>query len=520
MTVLLVQDDTPRYKNYPDTLTSIVVGQRVYVYDRFGLAAVFTPGARTVRIRGQQRTFQENFRGGTDPFDRTVSNGWGQSPYTGTWGNFGGANSNYGVTPGIATHTPSAEATSYYTRLGITADGLRAADARMKVTWSATPVGASYTSALLLGWQNTTNHYRLRLTFGTTGTVVATIALATTASGETILQTAGTIGTGFVGNQNWWIRGTIANGTINMYAWKDGDAEPVTPTVTATNSTFTTGDVGVRSFVTSGGTIGPQARVSSYSVTGDFAVSETFTTSWWARTYPQNFESFDAEAAEWTSRALVDYSPDLLAYMFGFFTNAPAITSPRYDGKQVLGQSDYGPLDATGGKVEGSDWYDYIGTQWVASASEGGFTRNPQASQLHKLDCSGGVRMVMGFWGGLPMTLSELEFMNGINIPRTSRDMTYYNPGVVLSRTINYPADYSQALPMDLVSMDATNGGEEQANEPDHIGFFLGVGSLGNILFASPRKTANAFTMSALGGSSILNGAGLYATTFRQLATW
>jgi cell wall-associated NlpC family hydrolase len=66
--------------------------------------------------------------------------------------------------------------------------------------------------------------------------------------------------------------------------------------------------------------------------------------------------------------------------------------------------------------------------------------------------------------------------------------------------------------PGDLVFFDAaTNDG----TQIDHVGMYLGTDEGGNYRFVSSRKSINGPTMGDYSGKSILNGSGLYATSFR-----
>ena len=70
---------------------------RTDVSDSAGWVATYTDGAKTVIHRGQTRTFTEQLALFTDPFSRTVINGWGPSPGGGVWLTSGGSDTDYQV---------------------------------------------------------------------------------------------------------------------------------------------------------------------------------------------------------------------------------------------------------------------------------------------------------------------------------------------------------------------------------------------------------------------------------------
>lgn len=521
MTAILVQDDTPRYAVYPAPFeVASDDGSEVVINDNFGELAVFTYEAKTVTVRGQERTFTEQKRPFSDVFDRTTVNGWGPSPGGGTWGNVNGSASDYQVVPGAGTIHCSTAGLSRYMRLNDT--DIATADVLMKFSLSSVPTVASNSCALLLGYQDNANNYRLRLTFNTTATVVASIVKAV-GDVETSIAAASTIGTGFLAGDTWWIRGTYDGaGGLAMYAWKDGDPEPGSPTRSGTDgsSPWTSGRVGVRVLASSGATNDPTFTFEEFTFTsGTWLNPPVVTHNTWGRLLDSPFTGWNAETEAWLRDARNDTSPDILANAVAYITGAPSILNPRYSPtNQVYGQSGYGPLDSAGARVEGADFNDYIGISYTYPASGGGTTDTPEVDELECLDCSGFVRMVMGFLGGLPMTRSNSDFFDGLNIPRTSSDQGLYGPGVYVANAINIPPSLTRVRVCDIPFFDATNGGDESANQLDHNGIVLGYDQNGDLRFISSRKSPNGPTFADLGGQSIINGtSNLYTTSLRKV---
>lgn len=207
----------------------------------------------------------------------------------------------------------------------------------------------------------------------------------------------------------------------------------------------------------------------------------------------------------WLSSALADRSPDVLAVGTQYLTSAASQFSAT--GLRYAGDASYGPLTATGGRAEGSDFNDYLGVSWSyptgADAAE--------ADQIGALDCSGYVRMVFGYRAGLPLTLDP----DGVGLPRRSFEILASGPGVVLRADTGVrPALPANLTPGDLVFFDAST---DDGTRIDHVGIYLGVDSVGAPRFLSSRKTVDGPTFADVGGRSTLSGTGLYATTFRAV---
>lgn len=232
--------------------------------------------------------------------------------------------------------------------------------------------------------------------------------------------------------------------------------------------------------------------------------SVTHTT--WVRSLPTPFAGQVDKL--WLTEKLRDGSPDILAVAVQYISEAP----PLYDesGIKIAGDADYGPLQADGTRQEGSDFNDYLGLPW----SYGSTLDRPEPAQLNSLDCSGFIRMIWGYRSGLPLTLAP----DGRAIPRRAFQILAAAPGVVITPdTGSQVTDFSQLAVGDLVFFDASS---DDGAQIDHAGMFLGVDSAGYHRFLSSRKSSNGPTMGDYQGRSILeaiNGAGLYATSFRAV---
>ncbi|MBL8159017.1 prepilin-type N-terminal cleavage/methylation domain-containing protein [Candidatus Saccharibacteria bacterium] len=201
----------------------------------------------------------------SDDFARTVSSGWGTASGGGTWSTANGSVADYSVSSTTGRIAMPTANNSRYTRLSQT---FATYDVRTRLTLSTMPAGAANSAALVGSLTDSNNHYRFRLTFGTTGAVTAAITI-NEAGTETNLGSNITVGSSFAPGQRWWIRGTYDGTTLSMYAWQDGTAEPSSPTLSLTNTVFQSGGrVGIRAFSSTGATNAPELQVDSFSGIG------------------------------------------------------------------------------------------------------------------------------------------------------------------------------------------------------------------------------------------------------------
>jgi hypothetical protein len=476
-------------------------------------AAYFTVGCKTVTVQGQPRTFTEQKRLFSDTFDRTVVDNWGPSPAGGTWGNVNGAASAYQVASGVGTIAPSV-AVSHYMRLSD--DLIGPCVVRTKVKLSNVPSGAANSAALLLAYQDNANNYRLRLTFNTSGTVVASIAKAV-ADVETSIASASTIGTGYTAGDYWWIEGQLSStGAIQMYAWKDGTTKPGSPTRTGTDGSFTwtTGRIGLRVLLSTGASANTFTFDEYTFVSGQWTTAPSVTHSTWVRLLDEPYDGTMTTPLLNQVRAwLADSSPDILAIGMEYVGNACVATDSTLTNKQTKGEAAYGPMTAGGGRDEGADFNDYIGISYVYPVSGDGTTDAAEVAELHALDCSGLHRMMWGYRGGLPLTRSNATYFDGENLPRVSRDQASDGPGIVIVEATDAVPDLTDLRIGDALFWDASNGGDEEANELDHVGTYYG-----SKRFISSRKSPNGPTIADLGGASLIDsGSNLYTTRLRKI---
>lgn len=261
----------------------------------------------------------------------------------------------------------------------------------------------------------------------------------------------------------------------------DGQDEPV--------ATFT---VGARTVTVRG----PERVLAEPSTTAAYVRSTT-----WVRLLPRPFGG--TVDKPWLVAALADASPDVLATASEYVTGAPTVTTP--EGGVLSSDADYGPLLADGTREEGSDFNDYLGVAWTY----GDRTDLPETRQAGALDCSGFVRMVLGYRFGVPMTLSP----DGVALPRRSFEMLDKAPGVVTVRNSGTrPSSTAALAPGDLLFFD---GSTDDGTRIDHVAVYLGPDNTGAPRFISSRKTVNGPTLGDVAGKSVLSGTGYYANAWR-----
>ncbi len=241
---------------------------------------------------------------------------------------------------------------------------------------------------------------------------------------------------------------------------------------------------------------GPRRTFSEPSTTASMV-----STTAWVRLLPTPYSH--GIDRRWLAAALSDRSPDVLAVAAEYLPRAPTRVDPA--GRIVSSDASYGPLDADGRRVAGADVNDYLGIEWVL----GSRTDRPEPHQLGSLDCSGFVRMVLGYRLGVPLSLDP----DGTSLPRRAVAMAASGTGVLIVPDTGARARAHDALlPGDLVFSDVST---DDGPAIDHVGIYLGTDSSGAARFVSSRKAADGPTMGDLGGRSTLTGSGLYAQGFR-----
>lgn len=486
--------------------------------------AMLTHGARTVVLPGPERTFTENKKPFADDFGRTLPDPslpeadrqyWGSSPGGGSWSTLGPAASDYAVVPGTGLITLTTDYASRHATLRD--DRIGDVDVRSTASFDKVPTGQACSYALSFGYQDTRNSYRARLSFLTSGAVELRVEKEV-ADTVTQLVPAQTLATGVPAGTPWTIRVCREGERIRVKAWRAAGAEPAAWAVDTTDPTFLRGRVGLRALANDGCTALPVTlAVSRFQVdAATWDAPPSVTHGDWVRVLPEPFDGTWTAALEETVRGWAgSTAPDVLAFAAMFLAGAPAVVggAGQAAGRQVLGESGYGYLDARGNRYEGADFHEYMGIGWTFPD---GTRTGPSTRQTGNLDCSGYTRMVFGHHLGVPLAAGEDT--SGTRLPRRSRDMAVYAPGVRVDRTDgSAPPAANRLQTGDLVLFNADSGDDGTSATVDHVGIYLGRDTAGGRRFLSSRKTGNGPTMADLGGASLLDGTGTYARTLHTV---
>lgn len=488
--------------------------------------ALLTHGARTVVLPGPQRTFAENKRPFSDEFQRTLPDlalekedrvYWGTSPGGGRWITSDTFKTDFSVVPG--TGIIDLTTAGYSRHASLLDEQITDVDVRCTARFDKVPTGQACSFALTFGYVSTQNHYRARLSFLTSGAVEMRLEKEVD-NDVTALGTAVTQATGVQAGSDWTIRVRRESTRIQAKAWPSASAEPSSWAFDLTGSTpsLTKGRVGLRALANEGCTSLPvRLSVSRLEVdAANWAVLPTVAHGDWVRLLPEPFDGTWTAELEQTIRGWAGSTvPDVLAYAAMFLGGAAAVTAGAgpAQGKQVLGEAGYGYLDPQGYRLEGADFHEYMKVGWTFPD---GTYKGPSSKQVGNLDCSGYTRMVYGYHLGVP--LAAEEDTSGTRIPRKSRHIADYAPGVVVDRATGATPPAAALLqPGDLVLFNADSGDDGVSPTLDHVGIYLGLDDAGRRRFLSSRKTANGPTMSDLGGASLLDGSGTYAKTLHTV---
>ncbi|GAA4626598.1 hypothetical protein GCM10023196_035490 [Actinoallomurus vinaceus] len=200
-----------------------------------------------ITIGGEQMTVTGTTALGDD-FTRTVSNGWGSAAYGPAWTVAGGSASDYAVASGAATMSLSTRNDQRIATLGQTVYG---SDITVRWKLSAVPTGDSLFVYVLSHFQSiTTGWYSLRIQVYAGGAIG--VAIEGGPPAFTLIAAEVAIPTITVAANTWYrARFSVQSGTLLGKVWVDGATEPPAWTVAGTNSTLTSGQVGMRAFVPS-----------------------------------------------------------------------------------------------------------------------------------------------------------------------------------------------------------------------------------------------------------------------------
>ncbi|MGC9536805.1 NlpC/P60 family protein [Streptomyces sp. UG1] len=238
----------------------------------------------------------------------------------------------------------------------------------------------------------------------------------------------------------------------------------------------------------------------------------------WVRLMPEPWKK-GAEQQKWFKDWYAEYKDskedDIFAFAFQYVAGAPEKKDEQ--GTVYAGDANFGPLNTSGAeggdlRLEQSDFYDYLGVQYPF---RDGVIGQPESMRARSIDCSGFIRMVLGYRARHPLMSSDTS---GDGLPRTANGMARSKVGVdILPLTgitaKDRPSAIDQLQPGDLTffKLDTRTG-----ERLDHVGMVLGHDTEGHLIFVSSREEVNGPTIGDVGGVSRLDGNGYYAKTLRS----
>lgn len=185
-----------------------------------------------------------------DTFTRTVAAGsWGAATDGHAWALAGGSNSERSVSSNRGVVTISSSQTTL--RAQTVAEDCQDAEILATVAVSQTSTGGSQTPCVLLRYQNTTDHYRVRIHFTTGGNTNIAVC-----RGSTQIDANVSLGYSYSPGDQFRIRARLIGHRILAKAWPIADVEPGAWQIdrTVTSSTIDSGSVGVGAVALSGNT--------------------------------------------------------------------------------------------------------------------------------------------------------------------------------------------------------------------------------------------------------------------------
>lgn len=225
----------------------------------------------------------------------------------------------------------------------------------------------------------------------------------------------------------------------------------------------------------------------------------TVTTLDSVRVGPQPFRPellADDGYAQWLAREVSVPAVDVLDVACQYVTGAPQLVDPA--GVVYASDAGYGSGSTDAGA--GADFFAYLGRPWTWAD---GKSTVPDPRFLRQLDCSGFVRLVYGYWMGIPVYRVNTP-VGGL--PRSSWAIAAQASVVVTQGpdAARPPASVEGILAGDLVFFALHDTAPEQIS---HVGIYLGVDSYGGRRFVSSRLQADGPTFGDVGGKSTLDGA-------------
>ncbi|MET9510753.1 hypothetical protein ABZX62_20225 [Streptomyces flavidovirens] len=198
----------------------------------------------------------------TDTFTRTVTNSWGTSSSGHLWTEVGGIAADRSVdgARGVITLSAPVSTIRFQTTVGDIAD----CEIRCRMSAGQVSTGGSMLLSVLVRYLNTSDFYRARLHFGTSGAMSASVTRGNTQVGSTT-----TLSNTYAAGTEFDVRVLLTGHKIQMRVWRVGTEEPALwhHEGTITSNTIASGAVGVSASAFAENTnVNPLAKFDSFQV--------------------------------------------------------------------------------------------------------------------------------------------------------------------------------------------------------------------------------------------------------------
>jgi cell wall-associated NlpC family hydrolase len=236
----------------------------------------------------------------------------------------------------------------------------------------------------------------------------------------------------------------------------------------------------------------------------------TVSTDVWIRLSDKRWKSAYAKDPAWMTwlrKQIASDAPDILQFFTEYLRGAPAKTDSK--GRIYAGDAGFGI--ERGASTDGADFHEYMGVPWDFDGVE--VPANPQWAG--HLDCSGYLRMVYGFRGGLPLLRGRVDgIVDGL--PRTAEQMAYQAKSALVAAgksTAKAPTSLNAIQPGDLVFFAM----RDDPNLVSHSGVYLGVDPEGDPRFASSRGISGGPSFGDFGTAKATLNDPIFAADLRRV---
>lgn len=236
------------------------------------------------------------------------------------------------------------------------------------------------------------------------------------------------------------------------------------------------------------------------------------TTQWWVRIGPSPWSAdaaTDPDYVSWFLGHIDDTGPDVLTVAAEYLRGAPEKTDSA--GRTYAGDAGFGI--ERGDQTDGADFNEYMGVPWTFPS---GRTVEAKPSWKGRLDCSGYVRIVYGYRGGLTLHYGPVEA--GVEgLPRTAHSIAYDAAQATIAEgptRARPPKRTHRALPGDLAFFAL----RDNPARVSHSGILLGYDQDGRMRFVSSRDSTDGPSFANSSGTPSALDAGFWARSLRRIS--